>query len=81
MLRSASCLLTIDHCCCVVWLVQVEEELKSICEDILQVLEKHLIPCAVGGESRVFYYKMYVTSLFLFFFFFLTTFQFSVLSA
>lgn len=39
--------------------MQVEEELKSICEDILQVLDKHLIPSADSGESRVFYYKMY----------------------
>lgn len=39
--------------------MQVEEELKSICDDILQVLDKYLIPSADSGESRVFYYKMY----------------------
>lgn len=36
----------------------VELELKNICEDILNVLEKHLIPIATAGESKVFYYKM-----------------------
>lgn len=36
----------------------VEQELKDICEDILNVLEKHLIPIALNGESKVFYYKM-----------------------
>lgn len=39
--------------------VQVETELKSICNDILDVLDKHLIPAANSGESKVFYYKMY----------------------
>ncbi|KTG40514.1 hypothetical protein cypCar_00002794 [Cyprinus carpio] len=37
----------------------VENELKSICNDILDVLDKHLIPAANSGESKVFYYKMY----------------------
>jgi len=37
---------------------QVEKELKDICGDILNVLDKHLIPCADSGESKVFYYKM-----------------------
>ncbi|ROL42222.1 14-3-3 protein epsilon [Anabarilius grahami] len=36
----------------------VENELKSICNDILDVLDKHLIPAANTGESKVFYYKM-----------------------
>uniref|UniRef100_A0A8D3DX15 14-3-3 domain-containing protein n=1 Tax=Scophthalmus maximus TaxID=52904 RepID=A0A8D3DX15_SCOMX len=36
----------------------VEKELKSICNDILDVLDKHLILSAVAGESKVFYYKM-----------------------
>lgn len=40
--------------------LQVEKELKSICNDILDVLDKHLIPAANTGESKVFYYKMYV---------------------
>lgn len=37
---------------------QVEKELRDICSDILDVLDKHLIPCATTGESKVFYYKM-----------------------
>jgi len=36
----------------------VEKELKDICNDILSVLDKHLIPCSDSGESKVFYYKM-----------------------
>ncbi|XP_051793662.1 14-3-3 protein epsilon isoform X2 [Acanthochromis polyacanthus] len=36
----------------------VEKELKSICNDILDVLDKHLILAATTGESKVFYYKM-----------------------
>jgi 14-3-3 protein epsilon len=36
----------------------VEKELKDICQDILDVLDKHLIPSATSGESKVFYYKM-----------------------
>lgn len=36
----------------------VEDELKDICGDILQVLDKHLIASATQGESKVFYYKM-----------------------
>lgn len=37
---------------------QVEKELKDICGDILNVIDKHLIPCSETGESKVFYYKM-----------------------
>ncbi|XP_014681291.1 PREDICTED: 14-3-3 protein epsilon isoform X1 [Priapulus caudatus] len=37
---------------------QVEKELNDICGDILGVLDKHLIPNANSGESKVFYYKM-----------------------
>jgi len=36
----------------------VEKELKDICQDILDLLDKHLIPAALTGESKVFYYKM-----------------------
>jgi len=36
----------------------VEKELKDICNDILNVLDKHLINTARSGESKVFYYKM-----------------------
>ena len=38
--------------------LQEEKELRDICGDILQVLDKHLIPCSDTGESKVFYYKM-----------------------
>jgi 14-3-3 protein epsilon len=37
---------------------KVEKELNDICGDILDVLDKHLIPAATTGESKVFYYKM-----------------------
>ncbi|KAG5958455.1 hypothetical protein E4U57_001318 [Claviceps arundinis] len=37
---------------------KIEAELAKICEDILDVLDKHLIPSAKSGESKVFYHKM-----------------------
>ena len=37
---------------------KVETELGKICNDILNVLDQHLIPTATSGESKVFYYKM-----------------------
>ncbi|KAG8688817.1 14-3-3 protein [Ceratobasidium sp. 423] len=37
---------------------KIETELAKICEDILDVLDKHLIPSAASGESKVFYHKM-----------------------
>ncbi|XP_012718663.1 tyrosine 3-monooxygenase/tryptophan 5-monooxygenase activation protein, epsilon polypeptide 1 isoform X1 [Fundulus heteroclitus] len=36
----------------------VEKELKSICGDILDALDRHLLPSAAMGESKVFYNKM-----------------------
>jgi len=38
----------------------IEKELQDICQDILNILQKHLIPNATTGDSRVFYYKMSV---------------------
>ncbi|KAI0566540.1 14-3-3 protein-like protein [Gracilaria domingensis] len=38
--------------------VSIEKELNQICEDILNLLDKNLIPSAQSGESKVFYYKM-----------------------
>lgn len=38
--------------------LQIEKELKAICSDVLDVLDKRLIPAAGSGESKVFYYKM-----------------------
>ncbi|KAI3629365.1 hypothetical protein MIR68_012570 [Amoeboaphelidium protococcarum] len=37
---------------------KVEKELSDVCNDILKVLDDHLIPGAQSGESKVFYYKM-----------------------
>ena len=37
---------------------KIEAELGKICEDILEVLDKHLIASAQTGESKVFYHKM-----------------------
>ncbi|MBA0597289.1 hypothetical protein Gorai_007098, partial [Gossypium raimondii] len=37
---------------------RVEDELSKICDDILSVIDKHLIPSSSTGESTVFYYKM-----------------------
>ena len=37
---------------------KVEEELKNICKDVLQVIDDVLIPNASEKESKVFYYKM-----------------------
>eukprot|EP00695_Tsukubamonas_globosa_P000404 TRINITY_DN129_c0_g1_i4.p1 TRINITY_DN129_c0_g1~~TRINITY_DN129_c0_g1_i4.p1 ORF type:complete len:297 (-),score=168.52 TRINITY_DN129_c0_g1_i4:223-1002(-) len=37
---------------------KVEKELADICNDILSILDRHLIPSATSGESKVFYYKM-----------------------
>nr|KJB59036.1 hypothetical protein B456_009G236300 [Gossypium raimondii]KJB59038.1 hypothetical protein B456_009G236300 [Gossypium raimondii] len=37
---------------------RVEDELSKICNDILSVIDKHLIPSSSTGESTVFYYKM-----------------------
>ncbi|XP_051144627.1 14-3-3-like protein GF14 iota [Andrographis paniculata] len=37
---------------------KVENELSEICNDILLVIEKHLIPSSRTGEATVFYYKM-----------------------
>lgn len=41
---------------------KVEKELSEICQDILSVLDQHLIASSTTGESKVFYYKMYVYS-------------------
>lgn len=38
----------------------VEKRLRDRCGDILDQLEKNLIPHAASDESKVFFYKMYV---------------------
>ena len=42
------------------FIFQIEKELEVICDDILDILDKTLIPSASTGESNVFYYKMLV---------------------
>ncbi|XP_033627077.1 LOW QUALITY PROTEIN: 14-3-3 protein epsilon-like [Asterias rubens] len=37
---------------------QIEKELSDVCSDVLNVIDKYLIPNASPGESQVFYYKM-----------------------
>jgi 14-3-3 protein epsilon len=37
---------------------QVEKELRDICQDILDLLDKNLLANAASGESKVFYLKM-----------------------
>ncbi|XP_043688615.1 14-3-3-like protein D isoform X2 [Telopea speciosissima] len=37
---------------------KVESELSNICNDIMTVIDEHLIPSSTAGESTVFYYKM-----------------------
>ncbi|KAJ4982190.1 hypothetical protein NE237_033027 [Protea cynaroides] len=37
---------------------KVESELSGICNDIMTVIDEHLIPSSSAGESTVFYYKM-----------------------
>ncbi|CAI0390815.1 unnamed protein product [Linum tenue] len=37
---------------------KVEDELAQICQDILNIIDKHLIPSSASGEATVFYYKM-----------------------
>ncbi|KAL0695153.1 hypothetical protein Bca4012_062333 [Brassica carinata] len=36
----------------------VEDELAKVCNDILSVIDKHLIPSSTAVESTVFFYKM-----------------------
>lgn len=37
---------------------KVEKELRDICQDVLNLLDKHLIAKATSAESKVFYLKM-----------------------
>lgn len=37
---------------------KIETELEQVCQDVLEVLDKSLIPNAESGESKVFYHKM-----------------------
>ncbi|WOL07750.1 14-3-3-like protein GF14 iota [Canna indica] len=37
---------------------KIEEELTKMCDDILAIIDQHLIPYSSGVESKVFYAKM-----------------------
>uniref|UniRef100_A0A803KVQ5 14-3-3 domain-containing protein n=1 Tax=Chenopodium quinoa TaxID=63459 RepID=A0A803KVQ5_CHEQI len=37
---------------------KVEDELTKICQDILAIIDAHLVPHSGSGEATVFYYKM-----------------------
>lgn len=37
---------------------KVEKELDTVCEEILKIIEKDLLPHATTAESKVFYHKM-----------------------
>jgi len=37
---------------------QIEDELKDIANDVLALLDKHLIPSSCDDEAKAFYYKM-----------------------
>lgn len=37
---------------------KVESELSGICNDVMAVIDEHLIPSSTAAESMVFYYKM-----------------------
>jgi hypothetical protein len=39
---------------------KIELELADACKDLLELLDRHLVPAAEAGEERVFYLKMYV---------------------
>lgn len=41
---------------------KVEVELTNICNDILNVIDEHLLPSSNSGEFAVFYHKMYLFS-------------------
>ena len=42
----------------VTFFFQVEDELRNICKEILDLIDNHLIPSAKAEESKVFYFKM-----------------------
>jgi 14-3-3 protein epsilon len=39
---------------------KIELELADACRDLLDLLDRHLVPAAEAGEERVFYLKMHV---------------------
>eukprot|EP00745_Piridium_sociabile_P037781 TRINITY_DN68896_c1_g1_i1.p1 TRINITY_DN68896_c1_g1~~TRINITY_DN68896_c1_g1_i1.p1 ORF type:complete len:254 (-),score=31.04 TRINITY_DN68896_c1_g1_i1:98-859(-) len=43
---------------CEAYRAEVEKELNSICNTVLQLIDEFLIPTSSTGESKVFYFKM-----------------------
>lgn len=37
---------------------KIEKELTQVCKDIVNMLDRHLLPVATAGEETVFYSKM-----------------------
>lgn len=44
---------------------KIEGELADACKDLLELLDRQLVPAAEPGEERVFYLKMHVSPPFL----------------
>ncbi|KAH9046754.1 14-3-3 domain-containing protein [Lactarius hengduanensis] len=44
---------------------KIELELADACQDLLDLLDRYLVPAAEAGEERVFYHKMHVSVPFL----------------
>jgi 14-3-3 protein epsilon len=42
---------------------KIENELADACRDLLNLVDRYLVPAAEPGEERVFYYKMYVVTI------------------
>jgi hypothetical protein len=40
---------------------KIELELADACQDLINLLDRHLVPAAEAGEERVFYHKMCVS--------------------
>ncbi|KAJ3674295.1 hypothetical protein LUZ60_004911 [Juncus effusus] len=38
--------------------LKIEQELSNVCNEILSLIDKHLLPAANNSEASVFYYKM-----------------------
>ncbi len=39
---------------------RIEKDLDKVCRDVVDLLERYLIPAASDGEEKVFYSKMCV---------------------
>lgn len=40
------------------YMKKVEDELTTLCKDVLSIIDNHLLPSSTTGESTVFYHKM-----------------------